>query len=214
MEDYLHRRVSSLFYIEEKIYLFDLTNTYFEGRMSESEICCYGRSKEKRDDCKIVALGAVVNTDGLLVRTEIFEGNRQNVDTLEEVIGALDNGLSISRKIIAMDAEFCSKSNLQWLRDHNYDYITVMRSSGVKYTASSEIMEKVYDNKEQEIRWQKVTVEDIEDDFLLVDSTAKTLKGKSMFEKSVKRYEARTEKHQKGNQWKRSEEKRFIQHIE
>ena len=61
MEDYLHRRVSSLFYIEEKIYLFDLTNTYFEGRTSDSEICCYGRSKEKRDDCKIVALGAVVD---------------------------------------------------------------------------------------------------------------------------------------------------------
>ena len=102
MEDYLHRRVSSLFNIEEKIYLFDLTNTYFEGRMSESEICCYGRSKEKRDDCKIVALGAVVNTDGLLVRTEIFEGNRQDVDTLEEVIGSLDNGLSTSRKIIGV----------------------------------------------------------------------------------------------------------------
>ena len=189
MEDYLHRHVSSLFNIEEKIYLFDLTNTYFEGRMSESEICFYGRSKEKRDDCKIVALGAVVNTDGLLVRTEIFEGNRQDVDTLEEVIGSLDNGLSSSRKIIVMDAGFCSKSNLQWLRNHNYDYITVMRSSGVKYTASSEVVEKVYDNKEQEIRLQKVTVEGIEDDVLLVDSTAKTLKEKSMFEKSVKRYE-------------------------
>lgn len=66
MESYLHNRVCNLFGIEEKIYLFDLTNTYFEGRMEVSRLCAYGRSKEKRDDCKIVVLAAVVNSDGLL----------------------------------------------------------------------------------------------------------------------------------------------------
>ena len=66
MESYLHNRVCNLFGIEEKTYLFDLTNTYFEGRMEASRLCAYGRSKEKRDDCKIVVLAAVVNSDGLL----------------------------------------------------------------------------------------------------------------------------------------------------
>ena len=39
--------------------------------MEDSKICFHGRSKENRDDCKIVVLAAVVNTDGLLVRTMI-----------------------------------------------------------------------------------------------------------------------------------------------
>ena len=116
MEDHLHARVVDMFNIEEKIYLFDLTNTYFEGRMEESELCAYGRSKEKRDDCKIVVLAAVVNTEGLLVRTEIFEGNRQDVTTLQEVIGSLDDGLSHTRRIVVMDAGFSSEANLEWLR--------------------------------------------------------------------------------------------------
>ncbi|GHV63203.1 hypothetical protein FACS1894195_5440 [Bacteroidia bacterium] len=30
----------------------DLTNTYFEGRMTGSKIAKHGRSKEKRSDCK------------------------------------------------------------------------------------------------------------------------------------------------------------------
>ena len=32
--------------------------------MENSELCQYGRSKEERDDCKIVVLAAVVNTEG------------------------------------------------------------------------------------------------------------------------------------------------------
>lgn len=57
--------------------------------MAESELCRFGHSKEKQDDCKIVVLAAVVNTEGLLVRTEIFKGNREDVTTLQEVIGSL-----------------------------------------------------------------------------------------------------------------------------
>ena len=91
IEDYLHRRVCDLFNIEDKILFFDLTNTYFEGRMDGSDICRFGRIKEKRDDCKIVGLGAVVGADGLLCRTRIFDGNRQDVTTLEEVIGSLED---------------------------------------------------------------------------------------------------------------------------
>lgn len=75
-----------MFGIEEKILLFDITNSYFEGKMENSELCQYGRSKEKRDDCKIVVLAAVVNTEGLLVRTMIYEGNRHDSTTVRKLL--------------------------------------------------------------------------------------------------------------------------------
>ena len=34
MEDFLHERVTNIFHLEEKILLLDITNTYFEGRIS------------------------------------------------------------------------------------------------------------------------------------------------------------------------------------
>ena len=74
MEDWLHERVTSMFHLEEKILLLDITNTYMEGRMADSGLCFFGRSKEKRSDCKLVVLAAVVNTEGLIVRTMIYEG--------------------------------------------------------------------------------------------------------------------------------------------
>ena len=170
-----------MFGLEEKIYLFDLTNVYFEGRMEDSALCQYGRSKEKRSDCKIVGLGAVVNTDGLLVRTEIFEGNRQDVSTLEGVIGSLASGISEDKKkIIVMDAGFSSEKNLKWLRDNGYDYITVERSHGQTYSEHDDIKKTVHDNKQQEIHLQKVAIEGISDQILLVDSDAKAQKEQSM----------------------------------
>lgn len=188
LEDYLHRKACSMFEIEEKILLFDITNMYAEGAYGSSQIFQYGRSKEKRNDLKVVVLAVVVNTEGLLVRSEIFEGNRQDVTTLEEMIGSLEQGLNPGKRIVVMDAGFSSKNNLLWLKEHNYDYITVMRSSGIHYMPAGEVT-AMTDNKEQHIRLQSVKVANMDDNVLMVDSDAKVLKEESMHKKTSDRYE-------------------------
>ena len=45
LEQHLSLRTNELFDIEDKIILYDLTNTYFEGRMSGSKLAKFGRSK-------------------------------------------------------------------------------------------------------------------------------------------------------------------------
>ena len=50
LENHLSRKTNELFDLEDKIILYDLTNTYFEGVMRESELARHGRSKEKRSD--------------------------------------------------------------------------------------------------------------------------------------------------------------------
>lgn len=193
MEDWLHKRVCSVFRLEEKILLFDITNTYFEGRMAESEICRRGRSKERRDDCKIVVLAAVVNTDGLIVRTSIYEGNRQDVTTMKEVIGSLDlpDSGNQPRKIVVMDAGFYSADNIAWLKENDYDYITVLRSGNTKFIAGENGVVKHRDCRGQEIRLQAGTVEINADTYhaLQVDSDAKAMKEQAMYEQARKRYE-------------------------
>jgi transposase len=192
MEDFLHSRVKSMFALEEKILLFDITNTYFEGRMEDSKICFRGRSKEKRNDCKIVVLAAVVNTDGLLVRTMIYEGNRQDVTTVEEVVGSLAAETSPdARKIVVMDAGFYSAANVAWLVANHFDYITVLPSGCAKFTPESDKVVHHEDCRHQEIRLQmgKVEIDGVKHKALLVDSDAKALKEQSMHEQACKRYE-------------------------
>lgn len=192
IEDYLHGTVRSMFKLEEKILLFDITNTYFEGRYTESDICQYGRNKEKRDDCKIVVLAAVVNTDGLVVRTKIYEGNKNDGKTLKEVIGSLTkNAFAARKQIVVIDAGFYTKENIKWLTDNGFDYITVLPAGDKKFRPSSGTVIEHEDSRHQCIRLQKghVDIDGESHAALLVDSDAKALKEKSMYERACKRYE-------------------------
>jgi hypothetical protein len=53
IEQHISQTTNSLFNLEDKIIIYDLTNTYFESKKSGT-IAKYGRSKEKRSDCKLI----------------------------------------------------------------------------------------------------------------------------------------------------------------
>ena len=67
-----HRRP---FQIDNNLILFDLTNFYFEGRKRESKKAKFGRSKEKRSDCKLLVLALCINKEGFIRYSSILEGN-------------------------------------------------------------------------------------------------------------------------------------------
>ena len=66
IERYLCQTTDDLFKPTNRIMLFDLTNFYFEGRKENSRKAKYGRSKEKRSDCKLLVLALAINTDGFI----------------------------------------------------------------------------------------------------------------------------------------------------
>ena len=67
LEQHLSIKTNELFDIQDKILLYDLTNTYFEGEKRNSKLAKFGRSKEKRKDAKLVVLALVVNIHGFIV---------------------------------------------------------------------------------------------------------------------------------------------------
>lgn len=73
-----------------------------------------------------------------------------------------------------------------------------MRSRGVDYTCESDVIEKVHDNRKQEIRLQPVKVDGVSDTVLLVDSDAKSLKERGMYSVMLSRYEQGLERIRKG----------------
>ena len=59
IEKHLSTTTNELFDLQDRIMLYDLTNTYFEGTKRNSQLAKYGRSKEKRSDAKLVVLAMV-----------------------------------------------------------------------------------------------------------------------------------------------------------
>ena len=119
----------NLFDLQDRIIFYDLTNTYFEGRKEGSNIAQYGRSKEKRSDAKIVSMAAVINAEGFLKYSKIYQGNIADSATLETTINDLSQQTSgaACKPFIVMDAGFATKDNLEMLRQKEYKYICVSR---------------------------------------------------------------------------------------
>ncbi|HZH72640.1 MAG TPA: IS1634 family transposase [Mariniphaga sp.] len=183
LEQYLSRQTNELFDLEDKIILYDLTNTYFEGRMLGSRIAKFGRSKEKRSDARLVVLAVVINREGFLKYSNIYQGNMADCKTLEGIINALSRQTSFSgrKPIVVIDAGIATDDNLLMLKNKGYDYMCVSRSSLKAYhTDITATPVQITDKRKQPIELLKVRADGDSDQYLWVKSQAKKMKEDSM----------------------------------
>jgi transposase len=201
LENHLSRCTNELFDLEDKIILYDLTNTYFEGRMKDSRMAKFGRSKEKRNDARLIVLALIVNTEGFLKYSDIFQGNTTDCQTLKMVIEKLDSKVGYMQKkpTIVMDAGIATDANIAWLKSKQYDYLCVSRSNLKEYKADTDKGPvQIYDKRKQPIELLHVRVENDTDNYLWVKSHAKAIKENSMNEKFSERFELGLDNVQKG----------------
>jgi hypothetical protein len=193
LEQHLSVRTNELFDIQDKIVLYDLTNTYFEGRKQGSKLAKYGRSKEKRSDAKLVVLGLVINPEGFIKYSSIMEGNMADSKTLEGMIGKLriKTSSSARKALVVIDAGIATDENLKMILDYGYDYLCVSRSNLKTYNIEvGAATVSVTDNRKQKIELCRVKSDRNTDYYLKVESHSKELKERSMNEQFRSRFEA------------------------
>lgn len=207
IERHLSTKTNELFDLQDRVIFYDLTNTNFEGRKGDSKIARFGRSKEKRSDAKIVALAAVINAEGFLKYSKIYQGNMADVKTLETTIAEISHltSQSLRKPIIVMDAGISSEDNLAMLKEKQYDYICVSRSKLKDYQSAKADGTKtiVYDQRNNPIELEIVKSEGTDDAFLYVRSEQKAIKEVSMESHFSQHYEEALEQikqslHKKG----------------
>ena len=190
IENYLSLRTNEIFDLQDRIILYDLTNTYFEGRKEGSLIARFGRSKEKRSDAKIVALALVVNVEGFVKYSHIYEGNIADCKTLGETLSALSQRTSdTSRKaLVVIDAGIATEDNLETIRGLGHDYVCVSRAKLKDYEVPEDLVH-IEDNRRHSIHIKWVSNEQSPDSFLYVHSEMKEAKETSMNDHFCQRYE-------------------------
>lgn len=198
MDQFLSLRTNTLFDIADRIVIYDLTNFYFEGVKKISKLARFGRSKEKRNDCKLVVLALVVNPEGFIKYSSIHEGNAGDPSTLASMINDLRLKTSSNAKkaIIVMDAGIATEANLAMVREKGYDYLCVTRSAMKDYILQGDKDDilTVTDNRKQKIALQKVSSNKDDDYYLKVESETKKRKERSMNDQFQERFEAGLEK--------------------
>ncbi len=75
IEHSLYSVTNNLFSCKDKIVIYDLTNMYFEGRMLGSKKAEFGRSKQKRNDRRLIGLALAIDSFGFVRYSKIYKGN-------------------------------------------------------------------------------------------------------------------------------------------
>ena len=200
IEAWLSTRTGDLFEMQDKIVLYDLTNTYFEGEKSYSTKAKFGKSKEKRNDAKLMALAMVTDSSGFIKYSKIYEGNIKDSQTLQTTLSDLEsyanntkpnNRKVAARKTVVIDAGIATEDNLRLLRQQEYDYVCV--SLAKMNEISIDEIEKtgieLKDKKDNKIWVQWVKSPEHDDQILYVKSQKKQLKEQGMEDLFCKRYE-------------------------
>ena len=123
IEKHLKRRAESLFEGDFEILLYDVTSTYFEGMAADNPQAKRGHSRDHRADCKQVCIALVVRPDGFPLGFEVFDGNRTDVTTLEDIVNAMEAKYGRARRIWVLDRGIVSEANLAFLRDRGGAYV-------------------------------------------------------------------------------------------
>jgi len=201
LERHMYNRCLNMFNLDDTLAIYDLTNTYFEGRKAESDMARYGRSKEKRNDCKQLVLACVINSEGFIRHSEIYRGNMDDPSTLKDVVENLQDYVpkKTTRQTVVMDAGIASEANLKMLRERNLYYVCVSPGKLKNYQALvGEDKVTVRDSQDNNLQVKLLEPEDKPDRWMYVKSPQKTLKETSMHEKLMQRFEQELQKVQEG----------------
>ena len=130
IEAHLRHEQRRAFSLERTVFLYDLTNTYFEGTAKGNRKARRGHSKHKRDDCPQVVIGMVFDQEGFELAHQVFEGNRNDSTTLVEMVRSLEGVVKEERDLftagkplVVVDAGVATRKNLRRLRKSGFDYL-------------------------------------------------------------------------------------------
>ncbi len=185
-------RTNDLFSLDDSIIIYDLSNTFFEGRMQGSSLAKFGRSKEKRSDARLVVLAAVVNPEGFVKESRIFPGNMSDPASLKQVLEKLKAHRgkdSAKKQVVVMDAGIATQENLKMLKDASFDYICVSRGKLKDYRATGPSPVIMEDKSGKRIDIARVEVEGEPDSFYRVKSHSKAMKEASMENRFTQAFE-------------------------
>lgn len=121
--EHLKKRYGELFHLDYELFLYDMTSTYFEGQCPKNPQAKRGYSRDQRPDCKQVTLALVVTKEGLPLFFEIFDGNRRDVTTVEEIVEYVESIYGRTNRVWVMDRGMVSEENLEWLRERGTAYL-------------------------------------------------------------------------------------------
>ena len=180
-----------MFDLEDKLVIYDLTNSYFEGRKTHSSLAQFGKNKQKRNDRRQVVFTGVINQQGFIRHSRIYEGNTADPTTLPDMLEDLKkHSPQHAKRTVVIDAGLASEENLAIIRNAGLTYVCVARSGLKDYQAHVKEQKVVIkDRNGSPIELAMVETPTQPDRWMYVKSEGKTRKERAIDAQLTARFE-------------------------
>jgi len=121
----LYERLRDLFSFEPDLVLYDITSTYFEGA-GPADFAKHGYSRDGKSQNVQVIVGMVM-VNGWPIAHHVWEGNRVDQKTVQEVVSDLMERFSFARLVFVGDRGMVSEENLEQLREEGHGYLVGLK---------------------------------------------------------------------------------------
>jgi transposase len=194
LEKHLKRRFGELFNIEYDLLLYDVTSTYFEGEARGNPQAKRGYSRDQRPDCKQVCIALVVTKEGIPLGYEVFDGNRHDSTTVEEIVEKMEARYGAADRIWVMDRGMVSENNIEFLSQNHRRYIIGTPKSLLK-KFERELLSGDWEKINEALQVKKcASPEGTEETFILCRSAARKEKEQAILERFSNRIEKELQK--------------------
>lgn len=120
---HLQQRYGELFGATFDFLFYDITSTYFEGNIHGNSQAKRGYSRDSRPDCIQVTIGLVATKEGLPLAFEIFDGNRPDITTTQEMVEIMETKYGKANRVWVLDRGMVSEDNLEFMRNSGARYL-------------------------------------------------------------------------------------------
>ena len=193
LEKHLKERLGQLFNLEYDLLLYDVTSTYFEGESADNPPAKRGYSRDHRPDCKQVCIALVVSKEGLPLGYEVFDGNRHDVTTVEDIVTKIESQYGRSERIWVMDRGMLSEDNLEFLQSKKRRYIIGTPKSQLKHFEQA-MLSADWEQIREGLEVKSCPAPEGDETFILCRSEDRAKKEKAIHERFEQRIEKGLEK--------------------
>jgi transposase len=189
IEQHLKQRLGELFALDYDLLLYDVTSTYFEGQALGNPQAKRGHSRDHRPDCKQVCIALVVTREGIPLGYEVFDGNRVDVTTVEEIVDTMEARFGIAGRVWVMDRGMTSAANIAWLQQTGRRYLIGTPKSDLKKFAAQISDPRDWQTVREGVEAKLCAGPDGKETFVLVRSEERREKEKAMHQRFAGRIE-------------------------
>ena len=106
---------------------------YASRRKDSSAKARFGRSKEKRTNCKLLVLALCIIKEGFMRYSSILAGNTADTNSLSDMVDTQNSKTRVpndpkDKVLVCLDAGIATEENFQRIKNKGYNYLCVGRS--------------------------------------------------------------------------------------